>query len=78
MFKDELTFFIANQDKLVAEHQGKVLAIKGDKILGVYDTPLQAYLETRREHALGTFMIQACVPGPQAYSVTIGSLRSFD
>lgn len=78
MFKEELAFFVANQERLVNEHQGKVLAIKGSEILGVYETPLQAYLETKRQHEPGTFMIQLCEPGPQAYSVTISSIQSFD
>lgn len=71
MFKDELEFFITNQNELVKQYVGKVLVIKGQEILGVYDTTLQAYLETQKQHTLGTFMIQPCEPGPDAYSVTL-------
>lgn len=71
LFEQELTFFIKNQEQLVKEHEGRVLAIKGSEILGVYDTPLEAYLETQREHPLGTFMLQECSPGPDAYTLTI-------
>lgn len=71
MFKDELEFFIANQDDLVQRYNGKVLVIKGQEILGVYETTLDAYLDAQKEHALGTFMIQPCAPGPDAYSVTL-------
>jgi hypothetical protein len=71
MFKEEFDFFVKNQERLVREHEGKVLAIKGNNILGVYDSPLEAYLETQRDHALGTFMLQTCSPGPDAYTVTI-------
>lgn len=78
MFTDELEFFVANQERLVSEYSGKVLVIKGKALLGVYDTPLQAYLETQREHELGTFMIQPCQPGPEAYNVTIGSIQAFN
>lgn len=78
MFKDELEFFVAHQEELVEKYQGKVLVIKGNELLGVYNDALQAYLETQREHELGTFMIQPCQPGPEAYNVTIGSIQSFN
>jgi hypothetical protein len=71
MFKEELNFFIKNQDRLVQQHPGKALAIKGEDILGVYDSPLEAYLEMQREHQLGSVMIQLCLPGPEAYTVII-------
>jgi hypothetical protein len=77
MFQNELEFFIANQEQLVKEHFGKVLVIKGHEIIGVYEHPLDAYLETQKEHKLGTFMIQPCQPGPEAYSVTIALMCSF-
>ncbi|MFY9610661.1 MAG: hypothetical protein WAU45_18875 [Blastocatellia bacterium] len=77
MFKDELEYFVAHQEELVEKYQGKVLVIKGNELLGVYDDALEAYLEAQKRYELGTFMIQACEPGPQAYSVTIGSIQSF-
>ncbi|MFB3921611.1 MAG: hypothetical protein ACE145_07805 [Terriglobia bacterium] len=71
MFDKELNFFIKNQDQLVKEHPGKALVIKGDDILGVYDSPLEAYVEMQRKHEVGRVMIQVCTPGPEAYTVTI-------
>jgi hypothetical protein len=74
MFTEELNFFIANQEDLVREHHGKVLALKGREILGVYPDALTAYLETQKKYPVGTFMIQPCAPGPEAYTVTISSI----
>jgi hypothetical protein len=71
VFKEELEFFIRNQDELVEKHEGKTLAIKGSRVLGVYSTPLEAYIATQRKHPLGTFMLQRCVSGPEAYTITI-------
>lgn len=71
MFKEEFEFFIRNQERLVKAHEGKVLAIKGHEVLGVYDTPLEAYLATQRDHPLGSFMLQTCSPGPEAYTMSI-------
>lgn len=69
----ELEFFIGTQNTLVEQYPGKVLVIKREQVIGVYDTVLQAYLESRRNHRMGTFLIQPCEPGPQAYTVTLSS-----
>lgn len=70
-FESELTFFIANQQDLVEKYNGKALVIRKDELVGVYDTVLEAYLEAHKKFELGTFMIQPCAPGPEAYTVTI-------
>ena len=73
MFDKELTFFIANQSELVQKYEGKVLVICGDDVVGAYDSALQAYLEAQKQFEPGTFMLQPCEPGPEAYTVTIHS-----
>jgi len=75
MFLDELNFFIANQNDLVNQYRDKVLVLKNKSVVGVYDTIGQAYFEAQKEHPLGTFMLQPCRPGPEAYTVTISSLN---
>ena len=71
MFETELAFFIANQDDLVRKHNGKVLVIRGSELAGVYGSPLEAYLQAQKIFEPGTYMIQPCTPGPEAYTVTI-------
>jgi hypothetical protein len=71
VFEAELRFFITNQNDLVEKHNGKVLVIRGDELVGVYDSTLEAYLEAQKQYEPGTFMIQPCAPGPEAYTVTI-------
>ena len=73
MFSEELNFFISHQEELVAQHRGKYLALKGNQVLGAYPTVLEAYLMTQKDHELGSFMIQPCEPGPEAYTTTIVS-----
>jgi hypothetical protein len=73
VFESELTYFITHQSELVAKYDGKALVLRGDALVGVYDTPLQAYLEAQKQFEPGTFMIQPCAPGPEAYTVTIHS-----
>ncbi len=73
MFEKELKFFIKHQKELVSKHRGKVLVIVGDEVVGVYSTMLQAYTEAQKSHKLGTFMLQPCKPGPEAYTATIST-----
>ena len=71
VFESELAFFITNQKDLVSKYDGKALVIRGAELVGVYDTALQAYLEAQKHYEPGSFMIQPCAPGPEAYTVTI-------
>ena len=71
MLKKEFDFFVKNQNDLVAKYNGKVLAIQGDSIIGVYDNISDAYTSIKNENKLGSTMIQRCIPGPEAYTATI-------
>ncbi|MHB8860275.1 MAG: hypothetical protein ACYC48_00880 [Minisyncoccota bacterium] len=75
--KKDFEFFKMNQDKLVAEHEGKYVVISEESVVGVYDSELDAYHEAQKEHALGTFLIQHCVPGTEAYTQTFHSRVAF-
>ena len=73
MFQNELEYFKANQDSLVKAYQGRVLAIKGNEVIGVFNNALDAYFKTIEQHEPGTFMLQPCEPGPEAYTVIIST-----
>ncbi len=73
MFEKELDYFIKNQKELVKKHEGKVLAIKGEEVVGVYKSPLDAYIHIEENHELGEVMIQPCQAGAQAYTVSIAT-----
>ena len=76
MFDKELAFFIAHQEELVGKHRGKILVIRDEQIEGIYASPLEAYLSAQKQFPPGTFMIQPCEPGPDAYTVTINSMNA--
>lgn len=73
MFDKELNYFIENQDRLVSDHRGKTLVLRGEEVVGIYEDALSAYLDSMKKYDPGTFMIQPCTPGPDAYTVTITS-----
>jgi hypothetical protein len=76
MFDQELAFFISHQNELVAAYGGRTLVIRGDQVVGVYPTPLDAYSAALKEYPVGTFMIQPCEPGSGAYTVVVNPTRA--
>ena len=71
--KREFDYYLKNQEKLVTQYNGKFIVIKDQKILGSYDSTIDAYNETVKEHAPGSFLIQKCSPGKDDYTQTYHS-----
>ena len=67
--EEQLDYFIANQDELVRKHRGKVLVLRDREVVGVFNTALEAYLDAEARYEAGTYAIQECVAGPEAYTV---------
>ncbi len=77
MLKKEFDFYLKNQNELVKKYNGKYLVIIGEEIVGVYDTEMDAYLQSQKKHKLGTFLIQECTPGNEAYTQIFHSRVKF-
>ena len=77
VLKNEFDYYLAHQKELVETHKGKVVVIKDNQVLGVYDNKLAALTETQKEHAVGTFLIQIIEPGDVAYTQTFHSRVRF-
>jgi len=75
--EQEFKFYLQNQDALVREHDGKFIVIKDCKVIGVYDTEMQAITETSKTHEPGTFLVQKCEPGSEGYTQTFHSRVTF-
>ncbi len=73
----EFKYYLENQDKLVEKHKGKFIVIKNCKIIGVYDSELEAINQTTKKHKLGTFLVQKCEPGKESYTQAYHSRVSF-
>ena len=69
----EFDYYLENQDYLVEQYDGRVIVIKDGEILGAYDSHIEAVTETQKSHELGTFLVQAVSPGPDAYTQTFHS-----
>lgn len=73
MLTNELIYFKAHQKELVKKYNKKFIVIIGDQVVGSYDTIDKAYTESSKKHELGTFFIQQCLPGKEAYSQSFNS-----
>lgn len=62
MLDKEYKYYKENQKTLLEKYQRKVLVIRGEKIVGVYDDEATAYKESILKYKIGTFLIQKCVP----------------
>lgn len=73
MLEKEFQYYIDNQDEIVKKYNGKYIVIKNNQVIGAYDTNIEAYDETTKTEELGTFLIQLCSPGNEAYTQTFHS-----
>lgn len=71
--KQNLDWYIANQEELSAQYNGKVLLIVDQGLVAAYDSMADAYTAALKTYALGTFSLQPCSPGPDSYTFTLYS-----
>jgi|CryGeyStandDraft_6_1057127.scaffolds.fasta_scaffold449417_1 hypothetical protein len=60
MLEKEYKYFESIANELAKENPHKFAVIKGEKVIGIYDTIQDALKETAKENELGTFIIQQC------------------
>ena len=71
IYHSALAYFIANQDELCKKYNGKELLMTANSVAGVYDSAEEAFLEGKKRFGSGNFALQTCLPGEEAYSVSI-------
>ena len=69
----EFNYYLENQDELVKNYNGKFIVIKDLKIIGAYNSELEAVQKTVEKYELGTFLVQKCEPGSESYTQTYHS-----
>lgn len=62
----EFKYYLDRQDEFIEKYSGKALVIKNQKVIGIYDSELEAIEETTKKHELGTFLVQLCSPGAES------------
>lgn len=75
--KEEFEYYLSHQEELVQKYNGRVIVIKDSAVVGDYSSEIEAIEATKSVHALGTFLVQRCSPGPAGYTMTYHSRVSF-
>jgi len=73
----EFKYYLDHQDELITKFNGKFIVIKDCKVIGAYNSALEAVEETSKHYELGTFLVQKCEPGSDSYTQTYHSRVSF-
>ena len=66
-----LDWYIANQQELSAKHNGKILLIVDQKLVGAFDSMNDAYAAAVKVYAPGTYTLQPCSPDSDSYTLTL-------
>ena len=75
--RKEFQYYLEHQNELVKQYKGKFIVIKNNKVIGDYDSELEAVTNTSQQHELGTFLVQKCEPGTSSYTQTYHSRAIF-
>lgn len=70
----DFEWFISNNKKLFKKYGEKFLAIKDQKVIGVYDDYSEGVKQTESTEKLGTFIIQQCGKDDSVYTNSIASM----
>lgn len=66
-------YYLAHQTELVGQYNGKHIVLVDNKVVGSFDSMEDAYNFAEANYELGTFLIQLCTPGDEAYTQTFHS-----
>jgi hypothetical protein len=69
MLDTEFKYYLDNQNEILKSYNGKVVVIKDSNVVGAYESYQQAHLESIKKYKLGTFLLQLCTPGDEAYTI---------
>ncbi len=73
MLEKEFKYYLDNQAELLKKYEGRYIVIKNQKVIGDYGSDIDALTETRKDHEVGSFLIQKCTPGKDDYTETYHS-----
>lgn len=68
MLKEEFQFYLDHQSELLQQYKGKFVVIVGNSVVGAYRSFKEAVLRSAKKYALGTFLVQECTEGDEAYT----------
>jgi len=73
MLDKEFQYYLDHQSELVKKYNGRFIVVIGEEVVGDYESYEQALFESMKQYELGTFLIQECTEGDEAYTQTFHS-----
>ncbi len=77
MLELEFKYYREHQEEFVKKYNGKVLVIKGQEVIGTFDSEIEALTETSKKHQIGTFLVHKCGSGEDNITMTFHSRVQF-
>ncbi|MBI4617632.1 MAG: hypothetical protein HY720_28730 [Planctomycetes bacterium] len=71
--RKQFHYFLDHQDELVGLYLGKFVVIQDCQVRGACASDIEAVEEARKKFEPGTFLVQKCIPGEEAYTHTFHS-----
>lgn len=78
MLEKEFQYYRDHQKELAQKYNDKYIVIIGEEVVGVFASELEAYNNTKKNHPVGTFLIQLCTDDPNTYIQSFHSRVCFD
>ena len=73
MLDKEFQYYLDNQSEFVKKYNGRFIVLIGKEVVGNYESYEQALFGSMKKYELGTFLIQECTEGEEAYTQTFHS-----
>jgi len=73
----EYDYYLEKRPELLEKYNGEFLVIKGQSVIGAFDSEVEALQETSKTHELGTFLIQKCDPTEESHTQSFHSRVAF-
>ena len=61
-------YYLAHQEELVKRYAGQHVVIVDERVVGAFDSAIEAYQHAASQYEPGTFLVQLVTPGDEAYS----------
>ncbi len=77
MLDEEFSYYLDHQAELVKKYNNRFLVIIGQEVVGDYASYDQALSQSMKKYEMGTFLVQECTEGEEAYTQTFHSRVAF-
>lgn len=69
----QFDYYLSHQDELVERFNGRFVVIVGERVVGDFESEVEAYTFATENYESGNFMVQLVNPGEGAYSAVFHS-----